>query len=58
MTHPSLRCPRCDRLTMRLIIENALSRLQEVLMMKQFMSVVHGTDEGLQDYFEKGYSSK
>ncbi len=56
MTHPSLRCPRCDRLTMRPNLhENALSRTTRGIDDKAvYVCSPCGTDEGLQDYFEEG----
>ena len=56
MTHPSLRCPRCERLTMRPNLhENALSRTTRGVDDEAvYVCSPCGTDEGLQDYFEKG----
>ncbi len=56
MTHPSLRCPRCNRLTMRPNkIENALSRTTRGVDDEAvYVCSPCGTDEGLQDYFEEG----
>ncbi len=56
MTHPSLRCPRCERLTMRPNkVENALSRTTRGVDDEAvYVCSPCGTDEGLQDYFEEG----
>ena len=56
MTHPSLRCPRCERLTMRPNLhENALSRTTRGVDDEAvYICSPCGTDEGLQDYFEEG----
>ena len=56
MTHPSLRCPRCERLTMRPNLhENALSRTTRGVDNEAvYVCSPCGTDEGLQDYFERG----
>lgn len=56
MTHPSLRCPRCERLTMRPNLhENALSRTTRGVDDEAvYVCSPCGTDEGLQDYFEEG----
>ena len=52
----SLRCPRCDRDTMRAKkVENALSRTTRGVNDEAvYVCSPCGTDEGLQDYFEKG----
>lgn len=56
MTHPSLRCPRCDRLTMRPNqVENALSRTTRGVNDEAvYVCSPCGTDEGMQDYFDFG----
>ena len=56
MTHPSLRCPRCERLTMRPNLhENALSRTTRGVDDEAvYVCSPCGTDEGLQDYFDEG----
>ena len=56
MTHPSLLCPRCERLTMRPNkVENALSRTTRGVDDEAvYVCSPCGTDEGLQDYFEEG----
>ncbi len=55
MTHPSLLCPRCDRLTMRPNqVENALSRTTRGVDDKAvYVCSPCGTDEGMQDFFEE-----
>lgn len=52
----SLRCPRCDRDTMRAKkVENALSRTTRGVDDEAvYVCSPCGTDEGLQDYFEEG----
>lgn len=51
----SLRCPRCDRDTMRAKkVENALSRTTRGVDDEAvYVCSPCGTDEGLQDYFEE-----
>ena len=55
MTHPSLLCPRCDRLTMRPNqVENALSRTTRGVDDEAvYVCSPCGTDEGMQDFFEE-----
>ena len=52
----SLRCPRCDRDTMRAKkVENALSRTTRGVDDEAvYVCSPCGTDEGLQDFFEGG----
>lgn len=52
----SLKCPRCDRDTMRAKkVENALSRTTRGVNDEAvYVCSPCGTDEGLQDYFEEG----
>ena len=56
MRHPSLRCPRCGRTTMRINqVENALSRTTRGVSDKAvYVCSPCGTDEGLQDFFDEG----
>ena len=56
MRHPSLLCPRCERFSMRPNkVENALSRTTRGVNVEAvYVCSPCGTDEGLQDYFEKG----
>ena len=56
MRHPSLLCPRCERFSMRPNkVENALSRTTRGVNDEAvYVCSPCGTDEVLQDYFEKG----
>ena len=56
----SLRCPRCDRDTMRAKkVENALSRTTRGVNDEAvYVCSPCGTDEGMQDYFAFGDTPK